>query len=68
MISSYNQKGWPAKEIELFKVMIASKDLKSDEVTGVCVFSANGHLGALKPHNWVVNILIENHNKLRISG
>lgn len=48
--------------------MIAFKDLKSDEVTRVCVFSACGHLGALKPHNWVVNILIENHNKLGISG
>lgn len=40
MILGYDQKGWPAIEIELFKVMIASKDSKLDEVTTMGVFSS----------------------------
>ncbi|KAG7976817.1 hypothetical protein I3843_05G000800 [Carya illinoinensis] len=68
MISGYAQNGQPAMAIELFKDMINSKDSKPDEVTMVSVFSACGHLGALKLGNWVVNTLDENHINLSISG
>lgn len=68
LIAGYAQNGQSAMAIELFKDMTATKDLKPDEVTMVSVFSACGHLGALKLGNWVVNILNENHIKLSISG
>ncbi|KAB1208640.1 hypothetical protein CJ030_MR7G029151 [Morella rubra] len=68
MIAGYAQNGHSGMAIELFKDMTATKDLKPDEVTMVSVFSACGHLGALKFGNWVVNILDENHINLSISG
>lgn len=68
MIAGYAQNGQSAMAIELFKDMTATEGLKPDEVTMVSVFSACGHLGALKLGNWVVNILNENHINLSISG
>lgn len=68
MISGYDHKGWPAMDIGLFKVSIASKESKPDKIIGTGVFSSCGHLGALNPCNWVVSVLIQNHNKLSISS
>ncbi|KAK6284690.1 hypothetical protein POUND7_003642 [Theobroma cacao] len=68
MIAGFAQNGQPAMAIQLFKEMIATTNLKPDEVTMVSVISVCGQLGALEMGNWVVNFIVENQIKLSISG
>ncbi|XP_022716296.1 pentatricopeptide repeat-containing protein At1g14470 [Durio zibethinus] len=68
IIAGFAQNGHPEMAIRLFEEMIATTDLKPDEITMVSVISACGHLGDLEMGNWIVNFLVDNQIKLSISG
>ncbi|CAM8944914.1 unnamed protein product [Rhodiola kirilowii] len=68
MIAGYAQNGQSNIALEFFKEMVASRDIKPDEVTMVSVFSACGHIGAFETGSWAVKYLEEAKIKLTTSG
>ncbi|KAF5736193.1 hypothetical protein HS088_TW14G00329 [Tripterygium wilfordii] len=60
MIDGYAQHGFPSKALVLFRQMLATENVKPNEVTVLAVLSACGQTGALESGRWV-HSFIENN-------